>query len=136
MPIGYYLIPMVDPPYSRENKQRPQYVDEIRCNWSGHNVDELGCYICLVNTTPAKHGDLSSRAGVIRLGDRWEEPSNSNSRAALQKWMGKKKMAYDANETVGDLANRIIKNGHAALRGKSGQVWPGGDKSRVYVEEY
>ena len=67
MPVAYYIIPMVAGPYSRGNGQRPDYVDEIRCNWTGHNIDDYGIYLCKVNTTDAKHTDLASRTGVRQL---------------------------------------------------------------------
>ena len=38
MPVNYYIIPQTAGPYSRSNPQMPMYVDEIRCNWTGHPV--------------------------------------------------------------------------------------------------
>lgn len=118
MPIGYYLIPMVDPPYSRENKQRPQYVDEIRCNWSGHNVDELGYYVCKVNTTVDKHTDLASRTGVRSLRFAWDTVISTLTpvqRNAIKNWLTGKGLPYDASETIGELLMRVINSGLFSL---------------------
>ena len=116
MPIGYYLIPMVAGPYSRTNPQRPAYVDEIRCNWTGHNVDALGVYVCKVNTTAAKHTDLASRAGVrqLPLSITWETVISSLTpvqRNAISNWCSNHGIPYDAAETVGDLLMRVINSG-------------------------
>lgn len=116
MPVGYYIIPMVSGPYSRENPQRPMYVDEIRCNWTGHNVDALGVYVCKVNTTDAKHADLASRAGVRALPRNvtWDTVISSLTavqRNAISNWCNSKGIPYDSSETVGEFLMRVINSG-------------------------
>src|SRR5512139_2356057 len=116
MPVAYYLIPMVAGPYSPENKQRPDYVDEIRCNWTGHNVDALSIYVCKVNTTEAKHTDLASRAGVRQLprGYTWDTVLSTlppAARNAISNWCNSKGIPYDASETIGQFLMRVI-NSH------------------------
>lgn len=116
MPEAYYIIPMVAGPYSRANPQRPDYVDEIKCNWSGHNVDALGVYICLVNTTEAKHTDLASRSGVRQMprGYTWDSVISTlpaNGRNAISRWCGDHGIPYDSSETIGQLLMRVINSG-------------------------
>lgn len=121
MPVAYYIIPMVAGPYSWENKQRPMYVNEIQCNWTGHNVDELGVYVCKVNTTEAKHTDLAGRTGVRQL------PRNANwdtvistlppaARNVLSNWCNAHDIPYEATETIGELLMRIINSGLFSIR--------------------
>lgn len=116
MPESYYIIPMVAPPYSRENPQRPQFVDEIQCNWTGHNVDSLGVYICKVNTTEAKHTDLAGRAGVRQLPRQytWDTVISTMQAAArnfIRNWMTDAGLVYDSSETLGQALMRIINSG-------------------------
>lgn len=120
MPEAYYIIPMVAGPYSRANPQRPMYVDEIRCNWTGHPVAELGVYVCKVNTTDVKHSDLASRSGVFQLprGYTWDTPISALPAAArnvIQSWLADHGLPYDANETIGELLMRIINSGLFSL---------------------
>lgn len=116
MSIAYYIIPMVAGPYSRTNKQRPDYVDEIQCNWTGHNIDDYGVYLCKVNTTDAKHTDLASRSGVRQL------PRSANlntvistlpaaAQNAISNWCNNKDIPYDSSDTIGELLARIIGSG-------------------------
>ena len=116
MPIAYYLIPMVAGPYSRTNPQRPMYVDEIACNWSGHNVDALGVYVCKVNTTEAKHTDLAGRSGVRQLprGYTWDAVLSTlppAARNAISNWCNAHSIPYDSSETIGQLLMRVINSG-------------------------
>ena len=121
MPEAYYIIPMVAGPYSRTNPQRPMYVDEIRCNWTGHNVDELGIYVCKVNTTEAKHTDLSGRAGVRQLPREytWDtliadmHPAARNFVRNFLLDHGLPQAAPD--ETIGDVLMRVINSGLFSL---------------------
>ena len=111
---------MVAEPYSRLNPQRPDYVDEIQCNWSGHNVDELGVYVCKVNTTEAKHTDLASRSGVRQLprSASWDTVISTlpaAARNAIGNWCSNKGIPYDATDTIGELLMRIINSGLFAL---------------------
>ena len=116
MPEAYYIIPMVAGPYSRENKQRPMYVDEIRCNWTGHNVNDLGVYICKVNTTEAKHTDLNSRQGVLQLprAYTWDTVISTMpapARNFISNWCNSHSIPYDSTETIGQLLQRVINVG-------------------------
>ena len=121
MPEAYYIIPMVPGPYGvfpnlTVNMKRPEYVDEIRCNWTGHPIDELGVYVCLVNTSESKHDDLSGRAGVRQLprGYTWDTPLSSlpvNARNIISNWCSGKGIPYDDTETIGELLMRIISSG-------------------------
>jgi len=123
MAIGYYIIPMVAGPYSRENPQRPDYVNEIRCNWTGHNVDEMGIYICKVNTTDAKHTDLMSRTGVQRLPAEYTwDTVIADMHVAARNYIANSVCAafdipYDETETIGELLMRVINTGLFSLQG-------------------
>jgi hypothetical protein len=117
---AYYIIPMVAGPYSRENPQRPDYVDEIRCNWTGHNVDELGVYVCKVNTTEEKHTDLASRTNVRQLprAYTWDTLISSlpvAARNVISTWCSNKGIPYTSTETIGELLMRIICSGVFSL---------------------
>lgn len=116
MPIAYYIIPMVAGPYSRANPQRPDYVDEIRCNWTGHNVDALGVFICKVNTTEAKHTDLAGRVGVYQMprAYTWDTVISTMQAAArnfIRNWLTGNGLPYDATETLGECLMRVINSG-------------------------
>jgi hypothetical protein len=120
MPEAYYLIPMVPGPYSRGNGQRPMYVDDIQCNWVGHNVDDLGVYVCLVNTTEAKHTDLNSRVGVhaIPRDYTWNTVISTMRPAArnfISNWCNSKNIPYDSSETIGEFLMRVINSGLYSL---------------------
>lgn len=113
----YYVIPMTTPPYSRTNPQGPMYVDEIRCNWTGHNVDAMGVYVCLVNTTTAKHTDLASRAGVYQLPSQYTwDTVISTMQAAARNYIrnlceNRLGIFYSTSDTLGELLQRIINSG-------------------------
>lgn len=121
MPEAYYIIPMVAGPYSFDNPQRPDYVDEIKCGWSGHNVDALGVFVCLVNTTEAKHTNLESRPGVRQLprGYTWDTLISSLPAAArnfVNNWLTQHDLpAAGTGETIGDILQRIINSGLFSL---------------------
>lgn len=117
MPEAYYVIPMTTAPYSRENPQRPMYVDEIACNWTGHNVDALGIYVCKVNTTAAKHALLAASLGVDVLPEQytWDTVISTMHAAArnfvrnlMENRLG---IPYDSSETLGQALMRIINSG-------------------------
>lgn len=121
MPIGYFIVPMVPGPYSRENPQRPAYLDEIQANWTGHNVDDLGVYVIKVNSTAEKLADLDSRLGVRSLPRdyTWETVIGDLpivARTFVQNWLTNHDLPYDATETIGELLQRIINSGLFTLR--------------------
>ena len=116
MPEAFYIIPMVVGPYSPANPQRPMYVDEIKCNWTGHNVDALGVYVCLVNTTDAKHTDLAGRTGVRQLprAYTWDTVIStlpSAARNLIRNWCTAHNIPSDTSETIGQLLLRVINSG-------------------------
>jgi hypothetical protein len=116
MPEAYYIIPIVPPPYSVGHGERPAYVDEIRCNWTGHPAPDLGVYVCKVNTTEAKHAALAASAGVRQLppGVTWTTIISTlkpAQRTAISNWCNNKGIPYDSAETIGDLLLRIIASG-------------------------
>lgn len=184
MSVAYYIIPMVAGPYSRMNPQRPDYCDEIQCNWTGHNVDAFGVYVCFVNTTAAKHADLASRAGVYQIPSAYTwDTVISTMQAAARNYIrnlceNRLGIEYSTSETLGELLMRVINSGLfelgstptstqfqnlsanqrdkilaffakwglttpaptatvAEINNQFGPVaWPGGDSSKVHVEEF
>lgn len=114
MPVRYYIIPVVAGPYNRGNPQRPDYVDEIRCNWTGHNIDSIGMYVCKVNTTDIKHTDLQSRTGVKVLPEPYTwDTVISTMQAAARNYISNQicsafNIDYDETETLGELLQRVI----------------------------
>lgn len=63
---------MSEPPYSRENPQRPMYMDELRINWTGSPLFKRKCYLVMANSTPEKLLLLQNKKGVIDM------PNNDN----------------------------------------------------------
>lgn len=112
MPVAYYLVPMEPGPYSRTNKQRPQFMDEIKCNWTGYPLMGFDRYLCKVNTTAAKHADLESRAGV------WAFPPDGlntvistlhpSERNRIQQALNQLSLPYYNDETLRNLIQRVI----------------------------
>lgn len=58
---------MTEPPYSRENPQRPKYMDELRINWTGSPLMIKKHYLIKANSTLVKLNELQSQDGVIDL---------------------------------------------------------------------
>lgn len=107
---------MVAGPYSRTNAQRPDYVDQIRCNWTGHNVDALGVYVCKVNTSEAKHTQLAAQPGVVQLPREytWDTVISTMQAAArnrIRNFATTIGIDYDTTETIGEFAQRVINSG-------------------------
>lgn len=117
MPEAYYVIPMTSPPYSWANRQKPLYLDAIQCNWTGHNVDALGVYVCKVNTTEAKHTQLAAQAGVYQLPRQYTwNTVISTMQAAARNYIRNNictpfGIPYDSTETLGELCMRVINSG-------------------------
>lgn len=116
MPIAYYLIPIVEGPYSRENPQRPKYVSVIRCNWVGQCLPLLkNHYLCKVNTTETKHAALQAEIGVrllpryplLTLVGNLPAGAIQQIHAALT-WLA---LPYYADETLRHLIQRIVVSG-------------------------
>jgi hypothetical protein len=110
----FYIIPMAPGPYSATNKQRPDYVEAVGClNWHGAPVFAFDVYVCRINTTPARHADLASRAGVRQFpaGVTWDTVISAltnlqqNFVSNVCSQLG---IAFDASETVGGLLSRIL----------------------------
>lgn len=58
---------MSDPPYSKQNPQRPKYMDEHRINWTGSPLFEKKHYLVKANSTLEKLNALQAEKGVIDL---------------------------------------------------------------------
>lgn len=110
--ISFYLVPMTQPPYDRVNNQRPEYVNEIQCSWTGYPLDSFGYYVCKVNTTPAKHTDLEGRQGVWRFPpDGLETVINTlhpSERNRISQLCGNIGVPYYSDETLRSLLQRVI----------------------------
>jgi hypothetical protein len=112
MPIRFYVIPMEPGPYSRDNGQRPMYLDALQANWSGYPLFQWDRYLCQVNTTPAKHTILDAQAGVIGLPDIALSTLVAGlplaARTRISTFLGNIGIPYEPDETVGDLIQRVI----------------------------
>lgn len=54
---------MTEPPYGRENHQRPKYISGL--SWSGVPIFSKGHYVALVSGTSKQLSDLQKQPGVI-----------------------------------------------------------------------
>lgn len=62
--IKCFLVPMTEPPYSRQNPQKPMYMDELRINWTGSPLFKSKYYVVKANGTVAKLIELQGKTGV------------------------------------------------------------------------
>lgn len=108
--IKCFLIPMTEPPYSRENPQRPQYMDELRINWTGSPLMVKKHYLVMANSTPEKLLELQNKKGVIdmpnidddKLKDLPQERKDKNK--LIEDLIGK---TFDPEKSVKDLINEV-----------------------------
>ena len=103
---------MTQPPYDRVNNQRPEYVNDIQCNWTGYPLDLFGYYVCKVNTTSAKHALLEASQGVWKFPEEGLEtvidtlhPSEQNRISQMCNSIG---IPYYSDETLRILLQRVI----------------------------
>lgn len=61
--IKCFLVPMTDPPYSRDNPQRPKYCDEL--TWSGVPIFSKNYYLIKASGTDAQLLTLQNQQGVF-----------------------------------------------------------------------
>ena len=116
----YYLIPTTEPPYNRQNPQRPKYLREYRYNWTGYPLQRFGYYVCKVNTTSENHRNLQACEGVILLPD-WNASmvESLNAINLLKMWLDDRLIPFDLDETTGELMNRLIQTDIFQLEGIS-----------------
>lgn len=61
--IKCFLVPMTEPPYGRENHQRPKYVTGL--SWSGVPIFNKNYYLIKVSGTAQQLKELQDQEGVI-----------------------------------------------------------------------
>lgn len=125
--IKCFLVPMTEPPYSRQNPQRPMYMDELRINWTGSPLFKAKHYVVKTNSTAAKLLLLQNKPGVIDFPnvDTDELSKLTQDRKTkdteIKKVLGLKDLA---GEKVKDYINR------AAM--SEGNSW---DKDKLFVPD-
>lgn len=125
--IKCFLVPMTEPPYSRENPQRPQYMDELRINWTGSPLMVKRHYLIMANSTPEKLLELQNKKGVIDMPNIDDDKLVSLPKARKDKnkiietLIGK---TFDQEKSVKDLINEVANS--------EGNTW---DKDKLFVPE-
>ena len=120
MTIGYYIIPTTDPPYSVFNPKAPKYLDDLKCDSTGHNLDKFGVYICAVITTDEKHKILCEQKGALSLPG-WDDPLSKmdiTKAVGLAAWLDSKGLAFDSKETTAKLLHRMLACSLLGLTGR------------------
>jgi hypothetical protein len=89
------------------------YYDEIGLNVTVYPLTRYGVFLVKTNTTPAKHADLLSRAGVRQFpqGITFDTVINTLSNPfqnAIQNFCTDAGLPFDATETIGGLFHRLI----------------------------
>lgn len=104
--IKCFLVPMTDPPYSRENNQRPKFCDDL--TWSGVPIFKKNYYLIKAMGTTAQLLVLQNQQGVFDFpnidGDKLK--NMPNARKTKNRLMFK---LLDLNENV-DLTTKQFIN--------------------------
>lgn len=62
--IKCFLVPMTEPPYSKEKPRMPKYVDEIKTNWTGIPFFNKSYFLIKANGTAQQLLTLQNQQGV------------------------------------------------------------------------
>lgn len=104
---------MSEPPYSRENPQRPKYMDELRINWTGSPLFVKKHYLVKANSTLEKLNKLQAEAGVIDLPNTNTDVMESLpvarkvKNAVIEKLLG---VTTDPKSKVVDFVNQVARS--------------------------
>lgn len=63
--IKCFLVPMTEPPYTKETPRMPMYVDDLRTNWTGVPLLSRGYFLIKVNAPEERLLALQNKQGVI-----------------------------------------------------------------------
>ena len=63
--IKCFLVPMTEPPYTKETPRMPMYVDDLRTNWTGVPIFQKNYYLIKANGTASQLLALQNKQGVI-----------------------------------------------------------------------
>ena len=118
---------MSEPPYSKENPQRPQYMDELRINWTGSPLMIKKHYLVMANSTPEKLLELQNKKGVIDMPNidsdklKYLPQARKDKNIEIEKIIGKTPLQ---DTTVKDYINGIANS--------EGNTW---DKDKLFVPD-
>lgn len=118
---------MSEPPYSKENPQRPMYMDELRINWTGSPLMIKKHYLVMANSTPEKLLELQNKKGVIDMpnidDDKLKDlpKARKDKNTLIETLVGK---TFDQKKTVKDLINEVANC--------EGNTW---DKDKLFVPD-
>jgi hypothetical protein len=111
----FYIIPMTTVVEGSRTIQKPDFVDALQCNWTGHNLDHYNVYICMVNTTEAKHTQLAAQTGVRQLPrvklSRLVSSMPAGVISKIQTVLTNLDLPYYADESLKQLMQRILVSG-------------------------
>lgn len=62
--IKCFLVPMTEPPHTKESPCMPKYVDEIRANWTGVPIFNKNYFLIKVGGTAQQLLTLQNKQGV------------------------------------------------------------------------
>lgn len=105
---------MTEPPYSKENPQRPQYMDNLRINWTGSPLFAKKYYLVKANSTLEKLNTLQAEAGVIDLPNINTDVmetlpvARKIKNATIEKLLG---ITSDPKSKVLDFVNQVARSG-------------------------
>lgn len=125
--IKCFLVPMTKPPYSKENKQRPEYMDELRINWTGSPLFVKKHYLIMANSTPEKLLELQNKPGVIDMPNIDEDKLSNLPLARKVKNKEIEKVlsrTFDEKLTVKDFINSVANS--------EGNTW---NKDKLFVPD-
>lgn len=123
--IGYFIIPMTSPSYSRANPQKPLYCDKL--GWFGSPLFKQNVYLIKASGTKEQLDELALQKKVERI--EFDEDARIDDLTASEKGklngvLNSLKLEVREGETVGEFINRIAQS--------EGNNW---DRKKVYVGE-
>ena len=99
---------MSEPPYSKDNHQRPKYLRELGISWSGVPMFNSNSYLVKANGDASKLAQLQQEDGVIDFPNVDDDDMDSlpEDRKIKDKEIKKKLKMEDKEEKVKDFINR------------------------------
>jgi len=118
---------MTEKPYSRQNPQKPKYIDELGISWSGVPLFGKNVYIVKAASTVEKLDELQSMPGVIDFPNVDDDVLSSLPKARKDKNAELVKI-LKVDDKVGKVVDLINKSANS-------EVNHGWDKRLVYCGE-
>lgn len=128
--IRFFLVPMSEPPYSRENPQRPLFTEDLLINWTGIPLKNAPYYLIKAachDDKVKKLDDLQASPGVIDFPNVLTDDNDKLPKARLDKNKLIKDVvgiveAKDKKEKVGEFIDRVREKGGAKTWDKNAFV--------------